>query len=182
MLRKVRLKVKQQQKRQKLSIISAGRTFWFLVLISSFISWTCASVSSVSESNSTEIRKNIVSSAKAQIGSKYKYAARGPNRFDCSGLVQYTFGLNDISIDGSSESMSSLAKSIDLEDIKPSDLIFFKKNGRVFHVSIVKEASPNSIVVIHSTSSRGVIEEDILNSSYWRDKIYKVISLESLIN
>jgi len=87
-----------------------------------------------------------------------------------------------VRITGSSESMSRLAKPIHLKDSKPADLVFFEKDGRVFHVSIVKKKTTNSFIVVHSTSSRGVIEEDILASTYWRDKIYKVISLESLLN
>lgn len=139
------------------------------------------SVSSITEDN-LSIRAEIVHSAEEKIGSKYSYAGRGPRRFDCSGLVQYTYDLHNVTITGSSESMSNLAKPIDFRDSKPSDLVFFKKDGRVFHVSIVKKKTANSLIVIHSTSSRGVIEEDILASPYWRDKIYKVISLESLIN
>ena len=76
--------------------------------------------------------------------------------------------------------MSLLGKAIDIEDARSGDLIFYKKNGRVFHVSIISEGSGAELRVIHSTTSRGVIEEDILASPYWSDKMYKIISLTSL--
>ena len=128
------------------------------------------------------LRSEIVKSAINKIGSTYRYGGRGPNDFDCSGFVQFTFGLNNIAISGSAKSISKMASAIDIKDAKPGDLIFFKKDGHIFHVSIIQKISDDSIIVVHSTTSRGVIEEDILASPYWQEKIYKVISLESLKN
>ncbi|WP_318531082.1 C40 family peptidase [Lapidilactobacillus wuchangensis] len=33
----------------------------------------------------------VVNLAKAQLGKPYEWAAKGPNSFDCSGLVQYVY-------------------------------------------------------------------------------------------
>ena len=143
----------------------------------------CASNrSSVSSANSNNLvlGQQIVNSAKSKIGSKYQYAARGPQKFDCSGLVDYIYRQYNLDVGGSAASMSLLGKAIDIEDARSGDLIFYKKNGRVFHVSIISEGSGAELRVIHSTTSRGVIEEDILASPYWSDKMYKIISLSSL--
>ena len=129
-----------------------------------------------------DLRSNIVSSSENQIGDAYKYASSGPNSYDCSGLVKYVFGENGISIAGSSKSMSRLGPSIDLKEAQPGDLIFFAKKGKVFHVSIITSNTSNELVVVHSTSSRGVVQQEILSSSYWQPKMYKIISLESLLN
>jgi cell wall-associated NlpC family hydrolase len=38
----------------------------------------------------------VVATAKAQIGDQWQHRARGPNRFDCSGLVWYAFYENQL--------------------------------------------------------------------------------------
>jgi len=76
--------------------------------------------------------------------------------------------------------MSTLAASIDLQNAQPGDLVFFKNKGKVVHVSLISNVTSSSVWVIHATSSRGVIEEDIMASSYWKTKVSKVISLVSL--
>jgi cell wall-associated NlpC family hydrolase len=73
-----------------------------------------------------------------------------------------------------------MGPSISQKEVNPGDLVFFKKKGRVFHVSIITDASPSKLWVVHSTTSKGVIKEDIMASRYWREKIYKIISLAEL--
>jgi len=126
------------------------------------------------------VRNQVINTARKHLGDSYQFAGRGPKYFDCSGLVSYTLQNNDIDIKGSSSFMSTLGRAIDLDKARPGDLIFFKNKGQVSHVSFISKVTPKSIWVIHSTSSKGVIEEDILASSYWKTKIFKVISLSSL--
>ena len=38
----------------------------------------------------------VVATAKAQLGDKWEHRAKGPNRFDCSGLVWYAFHENNL--------------------------------------------------------------------------------------
>lgn len=135
---------------------------------------------SIHNPNNLDLGQKIVKSARSKIGSKYQYAARGPQKFDCSGLVQYIYRQYNFDIGGSAASMSSLGNAIDIEDARSGDLIFYKKDGRVFHVSIISKSGSGRLGVIHSTTSKGVIEEDILASPYWSNKIYKIISLASL--
>ncbi len=125
-------------------------------------------------------RKKVVKSARAELGNNYKYAGTGPNHWDCSGLALKAYGDIEIQLPRTSRDMSQLAKEIPLDEAMLGDLIFYKKDNRVFHVSIITEQSQDHLWVVHSTSSRGVIEEDILTSTYWKKKIYKVISLAAL--
>ena len=77
--------------------------------------------------------------------------------------------------------MSKKARGIPLSEGKPGDLIFFKKVGKIDHVGIISRRSRNKVWVIHSTSSRGVMEEEILSSTYWQGKVYKVISQRDMV-
>ncbi len=126
-------------------------------------------------------RQDLVELARMQIGDKYRYGGNGPNHFDCSGLVEYVYNAQEIPLQGSASMLSRVGPNIHRERAQPGDLIFYKKNGRVFHVSIISEVHKSHLWVVHSTSSRGVIEEEILSSSYWKPVIHKIISLDALI-
>jgi cell wall-associated NlpC family hydrolase len=45
----------------------------------------------------TEYEK-VFATAKAQLGDKWEYRARGPSRFDCSGLMFYAFDQNGLKL------------------------------------------------------------------------------------
>ena len=119
-------------------------------------------------------RKEIVQYAQQQIGSKYKYAGRDPKGFDCSGFTHFVMKKYDVSLPTSSSAQSTQGKKIALKEVKTGDLIFFKRptENRIFHVAMVVENDQKGIKVIHSTSSRGVREDNISTSSYWKPKIY----------
>ena len=42
--------------------------------------------------------ENVYATAYAQLGDKWEYRARGPNRFDCSGLMFYAFDQNGLKL------------------------------------------------------------------------------------
>jgi len=41
----------------------------------------------------------------------------------------------------------------------------------VFHVGIISKRNKGQLWMIHSSSSKGVVEEEILSNSYWRPKL-----------
>jgi len=127
----------------------------------------------------TQERSNIIKDARSLIGSSYKYAGNGPKNFDCSGLVGYVYNRADLVAEGSSSHLSKMGEKIKKQEVRPGDLVFFKRKGKVFHVSIISKINEGELWVVHSTSSRGVIEEDVMASSYWRPLIYKTVSLRS---
>ncbi len=108
------------------------------------------------------------------------YGAKGPNKFDCSGLVSYVFNKNGVSVGGSAASIYKKGKSIKIDKAKPGDLVFYSKGGKIFHVSIITKREKKELWVVHSTSSKGVIEENVLASRYWEPMIYRIVSLDSL--
>jgi cell wall-associated NlpC family hydrolase len=94
--------------------------------------------------------------------------------------VNYVYKKFDINLSGSAASISTTGSSIDFSDAKAGDLVFFKKSGRIFHVSIIEKFNSGELWVIHSTSSKGVIKEDVLASPYWKTKLDKIISLSQI--
>ncbi|MEO1624346.1 MAG: C40 family peptidase [Bacteroidota bacterium] len=131
--------------------------------------------SSKSPSSTTDLRTQVASYAKELRGVKYKYAGQSPRSgFDCSGFTSYVLQRFKVSIPRSSSAQASAGKKISLSKSRPGDLVFFSKRGRgkVSHVAIVVEnRRRDGLIVAHSTSSRGVIIENVSSSSYWKPKM-----------
>ena len=128
----------------------------------------------------TGVRKQLVQQAETLMGIRYKYGGNTPKEgFDCSGFVKYLYNDQGLDIHRVSRDQATQGAPIDPARAQPGDLVFYRRgpNQPVFHVSMVVDAGPGEIWVIHPTSSRGVIRENILASSYWRPKIYGVRDL-----
>ena len=126
------------------------------------------------------VRNGLVSGAEALLGIRYKYGGNTPREgFDCSGFVKYLYNAQGLDIQRVSRDQAREGNPIDPDHARAGDLVFYRRGGNqpVFHVSMVVAASPGEIWVIHPTSSRGVIRENIMASSYWRPKIYRVKNL-----
>ncbi len=120
----------------------------------------------------TLLRKEIVSYAKQFEGVPYRYGGTSPRRgFDCSGFTSYVMDRFDLSLPRQSDAQERMGKPIKPEQVKPGDLIFYRKGrGSVFHVSLVVSNDRKGITVVHSVS-RGVAIENISQSTYWKPKI-----------
>lgn len=117
-----------------------------------------------------QTRTQIVITAENYIGVPYVYGGKKPKGFDCSGFTTFVFNKNKIPLSGTSRHQSTLGKEKAPKYAKSGDLVFFLTRGEVRHVGIVSKRDKSGIWVIHSTSSRGVIEENISKSSYWSKK------------
>ena len=133
-----------------------------------------SSSAGVAYNRNDQLRKDVVKFARQQLGARYKYGGRTPKGFDCSGLTHYVMGNYGITLSPNSAMQSSEGKPIDLRKARAGDLVFFKRSklGKVFHVALIVANNSEGIQVVHSTSSRGVILENITKSSYWAPKIW----------
>lgn len=122
------------------------------------------------------LRSDLISTARQYIGTRYRAAGSSPSKgFDCSGFTQYVFDTENIDLPRVSGDQAKTGRSIPLREVQPGDLIFFQRSrtGRVFHVSLVVKNDRNELRVVHATTSRGVIEEDINRSEYWQSMVAK---------
>ncbi|MFK7808991.1 MAG: C40 family peptidase [Saprospiraceae bacterium] len=124
-----------------------------------------------SSSKDYQLRQDLTKYALKYKGAKYKYGAKGPKRFDCSGFTTYVYAANDIVLPNGSYNQARVGKKIPVSKAQPGDLIFFGKGKTVNHVALVVKNSSKGLEVIHSTSGRGVIQENVLVSSYWKPRI-----------
>jgi cell wall-associated NlpC family hydrolase len=126
-----------------------------------------------SKKNISTKRKAIVQFAEKHVGTRYKYAGKNPKGFDCSGFTHYVMKNFGVELTPVSRYQEGEGKKIQVRDVQPADLLFFRrtKSGTVFHVALVVSNDANGIKMIHSSSSRGVVIDNIENNSYWKTKI-----------
>jgi len=153
-----------------------------LLLLTLFLS-SCASLGVLTDRSSTEVvienldpevrlRQNIKGWAENYIGSPYVYGAKGPKQFDCSGFTSYILREFEIGLLGSSMSQAKQGRPVTVSQAKPGDIVYFQNsNGRVNHVAVVVENTAEGLEVIHATTSRGVVRDNVTKSSYWAPRL-----------
>ena len=83
-----------------------------------------------------DFRQRAVEVASRQDGDPYRRGGTGPDSFDCSGLVQYSFGQVGKSLPRTSGEQARATRRISRSEARPGDLIFISSGGRVSHVGI----------------------------------------------
>ncbi len=80
--------------------------------------------------------EEALDAALRQVGKPYLWGAEGPSAFDCSGLVQYAYGLVGIDTPRTADEQYRWAKPVDSP--APGDLVFYRRSGadRITHVGI----------------------------------------------
>ena len=125
------------------------------------------------EATATPFRKKVVDYGKKFVGTTYKYAGQSPKTgFDCSGFTSYVLKEFGVMASPASAIQASEGRYVALGNVMPGDLIFFGENkNKISHVGLVVKRGPEGITCVHSTTSRGVIVENISQSTYWKSKI-----------
>lgn len=80
--------------------------------------------------------ERAVSVALDQVGVPYRYGGRSPRGFDCSGLVQYSYGTAGIAVPRTTGQLWSMARQIGERDMRAGDLLFFRIEGKMSHVGM----------------------------------------------
>lgn len=118
---------------------------------------------------------DMISTAKDQLGDPYILGRRGPDSFDCSGLVYYCLkqaGSNRQRLTAAGYAqVSGWEKITSIYDLKKGDLIFFYSDdfSKIGHVGIVINSSGE---MIDASSSNGeVVRRDYI-TNYWKKHFY----------
>ncbi|MEU6708120.1 C40 family peptidase [Streptomyces wuyuanensis] len=74
--------------------------------------------------------------AASKVGSPYQYGAAGPHRFDCSGLVLFSFRKAGRTLPRTAQAQYNATRRKSPRARRPGDLVFFHSAGRVYHVGI----------------------------------------------
>jgi hypothetical protein len=82
------------------------------------------------EGQPKELTMKILESAYGCLGVPYRHGGTTPDGFDCSGFVKYVYQENGIKLGRSSRDQALDGKPVELSELKPGDLIFFKMHQR----------------------------------------------------
>jgi cell wall-associated NlpC family hydrolase len=75
--------------------------------------------------------------AKSKQGAPYSYGAAGPSRFDCSGLVQYSFKRAGKTLSRTAQAQYSHTRHISWHSRRPGDLVAIgTSSSRITHVGV----------------------------------------------
>ena len=80
------------------------------------------------------VRKAAMTNALGKLGRPYRWGAMGPNAFDCSGLVKWSFANVGKKLPRTSRAMASQGVKVAKADLQPGDLVFFY--SPISHVGI----------------------------------------------
>lgn len=115
----------------------------------------------------------VISTAKTFVGTPYLYGGMSRKGIDCSGLVVESFKAAGQNVPRTSEAQSEFGKKIKIDKVRPGDLVFFEfkeKGEKWWHSGLIVSVEKGSIKFVHASSSRGVVESDLM-SDYYRNNI-----------
>lgn len=141
-------------------------TNWYLYKSGSIFSDKAVITSQIVDAtNKTTASKQgkFVYEARKHIGKRYVWDAAGPNTFDCSGLVQYSYlQANKVKLPRVTTGQETLGSSVAVSTsaLKPGDLLFWGTKGGSTHVAIyiangkyIHAANPSSGVKYDTLTS-----------------------------
>ena len=74
---------------------------------------------------SQSIAQEAVRYAESKIGAPYRWGAAGPDAFDCSGLVQWSYRQVGVTLKRTTYDQATQGKPVSRSQLRPGDLVFF---------------------------------------------------------
>jgi cell wall-associated NlpC family hydrolase len=94
---------------------------------------------------------NALEVVRDQKGDPYVYGAEGPSRFDCSGLVYYSFRKAGFTnVPRTSDAQARFADRISRKNMRKGDLMFFYDGGGVYHVAVFSGWKNGRRMMVHA--------------------------------
>jgi probable lipoprotein NlpC len=114
----------------------------------------------------------VINIARGYTGTPYRWGGTSRSGIDCSGLLCNSFRAINYELPRTSDAQSKIGNKVKKSKLQPGDLVFFatgKKRRRITHVGMVTESRSGRIKFIHSSSSLGVVEND-LDTDYYKKR------------
>ena len=123
--------------------------------------------------SASQVADLIIEEAKKHIGTPYRYGARGPKAFDCSGFTSYVYNQLGIGLSRSSKDQARDGRAVEgtYADMQKGDIIIFGARANrksIGHVGIFIEMMPDGqdFTFIHAATHGGVTISHIKEEYY----------------
>lgn len=104
----------------------------------------------------------------AQKGDAYQYGAAGPSRFDCSGLVYYSFRRAGFTnVPRTSSQQARFATRIRRVNMRRGDLMFFYDSGGVYHVGVFAGRRDGRVFMVHAPYGGRTVHRSATWTNRW---------------
>ncbi|CAG7652980.1 C40 family peptidase [Paenibacillus allorhizosphaerae] len=105
----------------------------------------------------------LSSAVNAGLGSPYKWSGTTTKGFDCSGYTSWVFKKFGIDLPHTSKGQATVGDSVDKDQLRPGDLVFFNTDGKgISHVGVYVGDGK----FYHSATDKGVIITKMSDSYY----------------
>jgi cell wall-associated NlpC family hydrolase len=113
-----------------------------------------------------------VAIARKQIGKSYRYGGHGPQNFDCSGLVQYSYAKAGVRLPRTANAQHRrIKRHVRFQNLAVGDLLYFYGDG---HTGIVSKIKGHKVYMIHAAHTGTRIKQVLMNS-YYRQHFYGAV-------
>jgi cell wall-associated NlpC family hydrolase len=116
--------------------------------------------------NATGVRGAVLTEARRHLGKRYVYGAKGPDSFDCSGLVEFVYRrAAKLSIPAPSQLQALRGREVSAAAAQPGDLVCYGRPA--YHIGIYIGGGQ----LLHAANPRkGVLVESVnWGSHYYRN-------------
>lgn len=128
---------------------------------------TASGSKSVAASSGGQGRKDVVRTAYAFRGTRYRYGGASRGGFDCSGLTSYVYAKKGVSLPHNAAAQFKRGQAVSKSKLKEGDLVFFHTTRRgISHVGMYIGDGK----FVHASSARGRVRVDSLNSGYYSQR------------
>lgn len=117
-------------------------------------------------------REKLVNNAKKQIGVPYLWAGNDPKGFDCSGFTSYVYKQTDKDLPRRAKDQYEASIKLKDKNVQKGDLVFFDNGSGISHVGMIVSNKGEPLVMIHASSSQGIVITEIEKSAYWKKRIF----------
>jgi cell wall-associated NlpC family hydrolase len=123
-------------------------------------------------SGATEARRahriaHAVQIVAAQQGDPYRYGSAGPNAFDCSGLVYYSYRRAGISVPRTSDALARATRRVSRSNLHRGDLVFFHQGGNVYHVGVFAGVRDGRRTILHAPRTGQRVKRERIWTDSW---------------
>ncbi|MEP1035489.1 C40 family peptidase [Ekhidna sp.] len=117
--------------------------------------------------------ESVINTGRSYIGTPYRWGGNSKAGIDCSGLIHNAYKTIGVNLPRTAKEQSKTGKKRGWEGIRAGDLVYFKfkkKGSKWYHSGMITYVSGDKILFIHASSSRGVVESNLL-ADYYKNNV-----------